>query len=858
MAYQVPQNNKDMTRQMGSPASISGPTNINTSGLMTKTSAPAGYTPAPVVDGYKPSSSLQSFLKDSGMSIDTLMKHYPPGSKVPDIDNALNNIAGVTQANAGIYNKPEDGLVEIGTGLDGKKMYSAPELLSNPTNFMTGNNQLSTLGGTLDRLGVFKNKEEASSFAKYSTLASDPTFLGNITAAAAAGDKKGAVNLLMNQLGKPAIQELVTSQKQSDGVSTGFAAYNLINNWDRMNTAQRSMAVAGLGIKAYRFADGTDLATKVIIPPNSPGGAQLTVGGALGLIGAGMNINDLRKNWGQYDAMQRMTYGVGSASQLATTAKQFGLIGSEAGATTTSAAVSGLSAPTLGAAGFSSVPSAGVGAIVGPAGSLPSGYTAIASGANGTVVAVPQSLAGTTAATNSTSAAAGASTGGSSTVSILGTAAGVASIAYGAKVVYDGWGTGGKQGAVNGAIGGTTMAAGMYALGATNPYAMAGVVALSVMGNSIEMSKAQARSTSVAGMTATGAMIGSAVPGVGTAIGAAVGLVAGGVMYSMQGAKSEKQLARDSVRKYTQKIGLSDDKFNVTLADGSTSNIEIDGNGGLHQFKNPNMIPEGGENRDLKSYDVDYTNDLDFTANLGTNALVRLMSGGKGDHIDAIGGQLANAAISNIGFGQEMTDENFGKMQANLRAFYNKSGITSKADGYALANQAFAEERITEMDLIALHQGMNITFDDDGLATARTLMDGRWTGIKVAGEVPKAPGPNIVPKPLVTNAPAMTKPLVTTMSSSPAGMMNTALTAAGKPGIEEPIRVDFEWDDDNYWSPKGLGSYDAAMTDQATLLSDPNRFNAKATKSVVNKMAGSSSMTKEELRKFNANKFGSK
>jgi hypothetical protein len=95
-------------------------------------------------------------------------------------------------------------------------------------------------------------------------------------------------------------------------------------------------------------------------------------------------------------------------------------------------------------------------------------------------------------------------------------------------------------------------------------------------------------------------------------------------------------MARDTVRKDFRSKGITDDKFGVSLADGTYVNLEIDGRDGMHdvtdksrlttEIKNP-----GGK---LNSYDIDYTNDLDFASGMVGNTFARMISGGKETHID--------------------------------------------------------------------------------------------------------------------------------------------------------------------------------------------------------------------------------
>jgi len=119
-----------------------------------------------------------------------------------------------------------------------------------------------------------------------------------------------------------------------------------------------------------------------------------------------------------------------------------------------------------------------------------------------------------------------------------------------------------------------------------------------------------------------------------------------------------------------------------------------------------------------------------------------MMAGGKGTAIDQVAGQLGNAALGQIGFGKDMTEENFNYVRDNVRSFYFKQGIQTKEDAFALSNQMVVDGRITETDAVAMQQGINMTFDDSGYDTAQILMAGRWKGLEVAADIPNSPGPN--------------------------------------------------------------------------------------------------------------------
>lgn len=608
-----------------------------------------------------PAGEIASF--DSNMGVPLSRSLTDSGTRA-----AVGGASKAVMATAGVYDTPQPGSVPIGVSNSGRPVFSNAALMSSPDS-SAGQRFTNTLRGALDPLGAF-SREDATAFDKIGAVAGDVAFAERLSQLRESGDSKGFVNTLLNRFGQPAINNITDNPKDRAGLSSAYTAFQLYSNWDRMSPAQRSLGMASLGMQGFKFATGENLATKQIISPSGPDNPGLNVGQALKLFSNGYNVYSLVKNWDQLNALQKVTYGTATAAGLASTARDFGMLG----AGTTGAAVPGVTAQSLASAGWSSAPQFGVGAVTGASGaSVPAGYTAVSRAADGSLVAVP--------AANAQSA--------SPFFAGLQTAGGIASLVMGSKAVYEGWGSGGTKGAINGALGGSAMAAGLYTLATANPFVLAGVVAVSIAGNAIKQGK------------------------------------------------SADQMARDSVRNLFRERGLSNKQHQLTLADGSTFDVGIDGHGGQHSFTNPSKLPKNIEHRPLNSYDVDYTNDLDYSASMGGIALSRLLAGGKNQEIDQLGNQLANGAIGNIGYGKEFSAENFSKMAANMRGFYAQSGIKSKADAYALANVAFAEGRIDESDLVSMHQSFNMIFDND-YSTAQKLMGGRWRGLEVAQEVKPA------------------------------------------------------------------------------------------------------------------------
>lgn len=828
----------------------------------------------------------------------------------PDAQAKLHDVDNILKANAGIFRDQQGGLLEWGTDKDGNPLYSAPELINQKGGHGLGGQQVNQIGSLADALGAFRLPEEAEHFASLTKFAGSKAFQETINQQIAQGDTKGAINEVLKNLGGVNLSNI----KDKSQLATAFGAYNLINNWGQMNDAQKAMSLSGLALQSYKFKDGTSLADKVVIPGRDPKDPTLTLGQAMGIAGTGVNVMQLQKNWDQLDALQRITYGIGTASQMVALGKQLGLFGKA----DMQGAVVQTSAKELGALGFQANPSAGVGAIVGPSSNVPKGYTVVASGTEpNTVIAVPDGHQNTTATINGTNKA-----------TTLNTAKGAELASLGALKIYQNWNKGGVDGAFNGLTGGTELIAGLQKLGATNPYAMNAILALSVFGGVVGKGTAsdvamaaeagltayQAYQGISGGAAAAGASTGSSLGPYVAAAAAAYGgyKILSSNMTDEQKAKALRRTTEDSlaayatfgttalvqmadrqlfggqtdkfrdkyekyaslggsvigdklttkalgafsggtqnkehqgrnvVRKELKNSGFVDEDWQVTLANGMKANIGLDSKGGEHTFRDPTLLGKGEKNRTLRAYDVDYTNDLDYSANMMTNALMRLKAGGKGTATDQIGGQLANAALSQVGFGKDLTEDNFASVQANARAFFDQNGVKSKEDAYALANQMFAEKRVSEMDLIALHQGINLAFDKDGFNTAQRLLSGRHKGIEVAYDMhPQGPSFHFNGE-----APSFTGPQLKIPSGFQGNLKSgVELMEAGQD--QTPVSSNFTMYGGPYWGSAASGMYGKALESYK----DP--YMPQAT---IGSVAGQTKdLSKEELRARNQNRYG--
>lgn len=669
--------------------------------------------------------AFDSFSSDTGIG-KSLINDPNQG-----VTKSLIQSGNATLNTAGISQTPQPGFVRGGYSEAGKPLFVSPRLQQS-TDSDAGNRVINTLQKVIDPTGVLTG-EDANILEKAAAVTNDAAVLNSLNTAAQNGDAKGFVDTVLGAYGQPLIASISKDPQNQAGLKSAYNAYQLYSNWDQMSPAQKGLGLAATGLQAVKFADGTDLASKSIIKPtvDSEGNVVqkgITVGDTLGLFQRGINGYSVIKNWNQLNGIQKLTGGINTVNDIGRTAQQFGLLG----AGTNGAEVAGITANKLTSLGFTPTPSYGVGAIVGKPGSqVPPGYINVANDPNGGVVAIPKGTEGTAAVTPATtnvstfqqvaggaqvltgalSVAQGIRQGGKEGTiqgvsgagniatgvdtlqgggTILGEVGGPIALAAGAHAVYKNWGAGGAKGAFNGALGGSAMAGGLMALGATNPFLLGGVVAVSMLG----------------GMAKTG--------------------------------KQAGQIQRDGVRDVFRQNGFMGKDDTITLADGTKVNLGLDGHSGEFTARNMDQIVKdpnfagGHHTGKLHSYDIDYTNDLDYTSGMAGVALSTILTGSNSTAAKQMGGQIGNGLLGNIGNGKDMTPENFGKFQENARSVYSQAGIKTKEEAYQLANQAYAEGRMSESELITMHQGFNIVFDDNGFDTAQKLMSGRQRGAEVA------------------------------------------------------------------------------------------------------------------------------
>ncbi len=135
-----------------------------------------------------------------------------------------------------------------------------------------------------------------------------------------------------------------------------------------------------------------------------------------------------------------------------------------------------------------------------------------------------------------------------------------------------------------------------------------------------------------------GAYIGSCIcPGLGTVVGGVIGRAVGGLIGCIKkSGKSKEQRARDAVRKHLVELGVTDKKYNLTLANGEKYNIGVDGRNKLTSLD--------GSRRPV--YNVDSSNPLTHEVIGWAQPLAALLTGGDQKLKNDLTGYFVNAALS--------------------------------------------------------------------------------------------------------------------------------------------------------------------------------------------------------------------
>lgn len=536
---------------------------------------------------------------------------------------------------------------------------------------------------------------------------------------------------------------MTTNRTGSDMLSSGgLSAYyglGLFNNWDSMSSLQKALFLSRFGLSTYKFGTGKDFGDTVIPGTNKYGYGGLTINDGLTVMGSGVSLVDGVKNWDFMDALGKVLFG---ARSLKNTLQSYDIMnkyinGVKAGNPVTSTSgYAGLSAGVSvldlanNAKNFSNMSTAGKiqagirsGLDVANLSKIGSKYIWNKSSsvidaqdgfnwANATDAELHVDTGAQIGLEKTSENAAEMATGDTladtaSQYLIPGAqvAAGAYGMYEGAKIAKDNWGKGGLEGRQAGLAAGISAAAGagLIGTGLAAP-ALTGLAALGPAGW-------------IAGAVLfTGAMAGTMI----------------------KTGKSTAQTQRDTFRdiwkdEYKFVDEADDGHYYMTLTNGNKVDVGLDGHGAY------TGQTAQGSNKTAQAFDIDLDSDMDFFAGTAGIALNRILMGGDGQGhmaaIDQTGAQIGNAILSGtVGFGADMTKENFETVKKELLGQYSKAGIGTKEDYYAVVNELAAQKRITEEQQISMHQIANMMYDKDGYELSQKLYNHRQQAVDAIKE----------------------------------------------------------------------------------------------------------------------------
>lgn len=363
---------------------------------------------------------------------------------------AISNAYGV-MATAGVYPTEGPGTKNVGLSKTGKPIFSTQSASSN-TDISSGKNIVGTIAATLAPLGALSDSDVKGliDLSKRATNAEAIKSFDNL-------EPKDFIPKVHNHI-----------LPGSGNKSSLFSVINLAHTWDKLSPGQKSIGLAGAGLQGHKFSDGSDIYTKQVIADseNVPG---LKSGEALNALTGGVNIYPLVKNWNQITTLTKISGGPHASNSNISFANSTGLLGHGLDG----GEVPNTSIDKLQAQGFKAAPQFGPGAILGPAKSMPRGYSQIKQiGEQGIGIPTGTSPMGIPAVENS----------------LVGTAGGNSGISSGAAELYKSWEKRDTKTTV-GANGGSQLAAGLIKLSQTNPFAFSANIGASLLRNTKEVPK---------------------------------------------------------------------------------------------------------------------------------------------------------------------------------------------------------------------------------------------------------------------------------------------------------------------------------------------------------------------------------
>lgn len=357
-------------------------------------------------------------------------------AKLQKISDGVLNIAG-------IFSTPRQGAQPAGVSKLGADVFTATNLASAVT-LDAGAALIHGLGAFVYPFKVL-DKRSIDEMTKLADLSRNRSF---ITALDREHEKRKGENFattLIKAIGVP-----------TDHALAVLTSVKLYDHWGVMSPAQKTLAIAAMGIQLHKTNKNGAICDLVIV--EGPG-QKFTVKDALDLVQAGKNPYGLVLGWEQIYRLLRVYNDNPSNEAMSDFAITHNLLGNGPN----DAAVAGVSRKLIDQNGAKPAPQYGVGALAVPSGKeLPSGYTSAMQSPNGDII-VPEANAKT---------ARGAMEG-----SLLGTKAGVDGISSDAVATYKKWKPADSTSKDRGVEGGSALIAGFTQLKSVNPYLYSAMLA---------------------------------------------------------------------------------------------------------------------------------------------------------------------------------------------------------------------------------------------------------------------------------------------------------------------------------------------------------------------------------------------
>lgn len=346
---------------------------------------------------------------------------------------------------AGLSHEPQRGYRPAGNSITGRQIYTSDALASS-SDVTAGAKLVHVLTAFLTPFNVLTKKEKDGVNA-ISKTSQDKKLIHELSTE--------SQNRNLSSFSRKILSAVGANTNHAAGV---VSAKKLYDHWGVMSPAQKSLAIAVLGIQTHETTEsgGPVCDLKIISGKDQ----TFTVQNALDLLKEGKNPYSLVQNWNQIRQLHKVFHGKPTPESMADFAHSHNLLAKNSPKDQT---VSGVNEKDIVASGSKPAPQYGVGALAVPK-EMPTqdGYGDAAQTKNGKIIA-PIANA---------KSAQGAVEG-----SLIGTEAGDQGISAGAVGVYKKWNKADAKTKDKGAEGGSALIAGLTAIKQSNPYLFGALVA---------------------------------------------------------------------------------------------------------------------------------------------------------------------------------------------------------------------------------------------------------------------------------------------------------------------------------------------------------------------------------------------